>query len=65
MPELFDYAQTAEMLGISERKLRRLVRSGDVAHVKIGRHIRFTRTQVEDALLRFSRQSLPIVGRRS
>jgi len=39
-PELMDYASAAEMLGCSERMVRKLVETRQLDHIKVGRLVR-------------------------
>ena len=56
--ELLRYAETAEMLGCSQRTLRRDVERGDVPRpVKHRGRVRFVRAEIEDHLRRLKDRS--------
>ncbi len=45
-----NYEQAAEYLGCTSRQIRRFVASGEIAHVKIGLHVRFSQEHLDDYL---------------
>lgn len=44
---LYDYAQSAEYLAVTERMVRRLWETRRIGAVKVGRHVRFTEAELE------------------
>jgi excisionase family DNA binding protein len=42
MERLLTYKEAAEIIGVSVRTLQKLVGSGDIACVRLGRKVRFT-----------------------
>ena len=51
-PILVDSRTAAKILAISERKLWQLAKDGDIAHVRIGRSVRYDVTDLRDAVER-------------
>ena len=45
--ELLNYRETAKMLRVSERTMRKLVRENKIPFVRIGRAVRFNRAAIE------------------
>lgn len=43
-----NYEQAAEYIGCTSRQIRRFVASGEIAHVKIGLHVRFSQEHLDD-----------------
>ncbi len=44
---LLDYEQTGERLGVNSRMVRRLWERRELLAVKVGRHVRFTETEID------------------
>ena len=49
--ELMTAAEVAELLGVPVSTVREWGRKGTLPRVKLGRHVRFVRSQVEAAIL--------------
>jgi excisionase family DNA binding protein len=49
--ELMTAAEAAELLGVPVSTVREWGRKGTLPRVKLGRHVRFVRSQVEAAIL--------------
>jgi len=49
-PELLDVAGAAEVLGASEGTVYRLARAGKIPSARIGKELRFVRTQIIQAV---------------
>ncbi len=49
--ELMTAAEVAELLGVPVSTVREWGRNGTLPRVKLGRHVRFVRSQVEAAIL--------------
>ena len=49
--ELMTAAEVAELLGVPVSTVREWGRQGTLPRVKLGRHVRFVRSQVEAAIL--------------
>lgn len=50
--QLLTIAQAAELFGTTDRFPRRLVAERRIAFVKVGRHVRFRRADIEDYIQR-------------
>lgn len=57
--KLLTVSQLAAFLQVSEESVRRYTRAGDLKCSKLGRQLRFSRTQIEDFLQRFADKELP------
>jgi excisionase family DNA binding protein len=47
---VYTYREVALLLGMSRRKLERCVAENKIGRCKLGRHVRFTRTHLEEYL---------------
>lgn len=56
-PELIDVTTLAQLLGVNERYVRRMVQERRVATVKVGRLVRFDLAEIRDFLVRERRPS--------
>jgi excisionase family DNA binding protein len=57
-PKLLSYAATAQVLGLSERSVKRIIATGVLTPVRIGGSSRIRVEQVDDYLERLTAQSL-------
>jgi excisionase family DNA binding protein len=48
MKDLYTVEQTADLLSVSTKTIRRLIKSGDIPHVRIGRAVRLNSQEIED-----------------
>ena len=48
MKELYTVEQTAALLSVSTKTIRRIIKSGDIPHVRIGRSVRLKTQEIED-----------------
>jgi len=48
MKDLYTVEQTADLLSVSTKTIRRLIKSGDIPHVRIGRAVRLKTQEIED-----------------
>ena len=48
MKDYYTVDQTAGLLSVSTKTIRRLIKSGDIPHLRIGRSIRLGHKEVED-----------------
>lgn len=54
--ELLTCGQVSDLLGVSTDWVRRRVQQRAVEHVRLGRNVRFTRTQVHDLIEKYTRK---------
>jgi len=59
-PKLLSYAATAQVLGVSERTVKRLVAAGDLTPVRIGGSARIRVEQLKDYIDRLTDQRLAL-----
>ncbi len=59
-PKLLSYAAAGQVLGVSERTVKRLVATGDLSPVKVGGSARIRVEQVDDYLERITADSLTL-----
>ena len=57
-PQLLDYAATAQVLGVSERSVKRIIATGDLTAVRIGGSSRVRVEQLDDYIARLAAESL-------
>lgn len=62
---LIDTSEVSEILDISEKTVRKLVREGKITTVRVGRHLKYRPQEIEDFKARESSQlddSIPLPG---
>lgn len=59
LPEIATLAEVAEYLRIDERRLRALVNSNEIGHMKLGRTITFPRSAVEEYVAKHTTPARP------
>ena len=58
-PRLHALGEVAEMLAVSESWLRAAVKRGQLEHIMVGHHIRFTEEQIQQIITTGHRPAIP------
>lgn len=60
-PRLLTIAEAATVLNVPENWLRKKVTSGDVAHTRLGRHVRFTDAHLDQIIEEGEQQPVHVI----